>query len=114
MRIKGLKALGMASLLAGVQLAVVLCLVSALPGCTEAQLERARYASVQVAEVADGAGAAVNSPAARTVAPLIPGGEAGREGLAALIAALAALAWTSERFFSWRLKLKQQPPPEKD
>ena len=75
-------------------------LLVALAGCTEAQLKKGEETAATTKAVAtQGAAVAAN--------PVVVAATGGTSTLIAEgLAALAALAWTTERFFAWRLKLK--------
>ena len=72
-----------------------------LLGCTKAELQKGKEASTTTKNVAtEGAKISTN--------PVVVGATGGTSLLAGeLLAAIAAAAWATERFFSWRIKLKE-------
>jgi len=89
----------------GLLLAMFLAL--GVAGCSEVQLQRAETGAGMFARGAEVGAEVAGNPAvvAATGGASLP--------IAELLAALAAAGWATERFFSWRLKLKSKAPVKK-
>lgn len=73
----------------------------ALLGCTKAELQKGKEASTTTKTIATEGSKIANNP-------VVVGATGGTSLLAGeLLAAIAAAAWATERFFSWRIKLKE-------